>query len=239
MQARTSVRGRDEIAEVTTREFNERLRRKARRAGLSISTELAEGLEAYYRLLELWNEKINLTALPLREAPDQAMDRLLIEPLLAARFLPTPDCRVIDIGSGGGSPAIPMKLAVAGLQMWLVEAKTRKCAFLREAIRQLALYDMVVETARYEELLTRPDLHETLDIATVRAVRVELRVLMGLQAFIRPGGQIFLFRGRSGADVPAALTPPLAWQATHRLFDSFDNRLVIVRKVALGPHYIA
>jgi len=219
---------------VTTREFHDRLRRKARKAGLSISPELAEGLEAYYRLLELWNEKINLTALQLRDAPDEAMDRLLIEPLLAARFLPGPDCRVFDVGSGGGSPAIPMKLAVPGIQMWMVEAKTRKCAFLREAIRQLALYDTVVETARYEELLTRPDLHEAMDVVTVRAVRVELRVLMGLQAFARPGGQIFLFRGRTGPDVPATLTPPLAWQATHRLFDSFDNRLVIIRKVAFG-----
>lgn len=219
---------------MTTREFHDRLRRKARRAGLSISAELAEGLEAYYRLLELWNQKINLTALPLTDAPDEAMDRLLIEPLLAARFLPTPDCRVLDVGSGGGSPAIPMKLAVPGIQMWMVEAKTRKCAFLREAIRQLALFDTVVETARYEELLTRPDLHEAMNVVTVRAVRVEIRVLMSLQAFARPGGQIFLFRGRTGPDVPSALTPPLAWQATHRLFDSFDNRLVIIRKVALG-----
>jgi 16S rRNA (guanine527-N7)-methyltransferase len=219
---------------VTTREFNDRLRRKARKVGLTISSELTEGLEAYYRLLELWNEKINLTALPLRDAPDEAVERLLIEPLLAARFLPALDCRVLDVGSGGGSPAIPMKLAVPGLQMWMVEAKTRKCAFLREAIRQLALYDTVVETARYEELLTRPDLHEAMDVLTVRAVRVELRVLMGLQAFARPGGHIFLFRGRTGPDVPATLTPPLAWQATHRLFDSFDNRLVIIRKVALG-----
>ncbi|MGE5358169.1 MAG: 16S rRNA (guanine(527)-N(7))-methyltransferase RsmG [Bacteroidales bacterium] len=218
---------------MTTREFNDRLRRKARKAGLSISAELAEGLEAYYRLLELWNDKINLTSLPLREAPDVAVERLLIEPLLAARFLPG-DCRVLDVGSGGGSPAIPMKLALPGLQMWMVEAKTRKCAFLREAIRQLALFDTLVETARYEELLTRPDLHETMDVVTVRAVRVELRVLLGLQAFVRPGGQLFLFRGRSGPDVPATLTPPLAWQATHRLFDSFENRLVIIRKVALG-----
>lgn len=218
---------------MTTREFNDRLRRKARKAGLSISAELAEGLEAYYRLLELWNDKINLTSLPLRQAPDVAVERLLIEPLLAAKFLPG-DCRILDVGSGGGSPAIPMKLALPGLQMWMVEAKTRKCAFLREAIRQLALFDTLVETARYEELLTRPDLHETMDVVTVRAVRVELRVLLGLQAFVRPGGQLFLFRGRTGPDVPATLTPPLAWQATHRLFDSFENRLVIIRKVAFG-----
>ena len=46
---------------------------------------------------------------------------------------------VIDIGSGGGSPAIPLKLAAPRIKLWMVESKTRKSAFLREAIRQLDL----------------------------------------------------------------------------------------------------
>ncbi|MCK7483655.1 MAG: hypothetical protein M0C28_46535 [Candidatus Moduliflexus flocculans] len=44
-------------------------------------------LGAYYRLLEFWNEKVNLTAFSLKDAPDEAIDRLLIEPLVAARHL--------------------------------------------------------------------------------------------------------------------------------------------------------
>jgi 16S rRNA (guanine527-N7)-methyltransferase len=140
----------------------------------------------------------------------------------------------MDVGSGGGSPAIPMKLAVPGLDLIMVEAKTRKSAFLREAIRHLELFPARVENARYEELLARPELHEALDALTVRAVRVEVRVLMGLQAFLKPGGDLLLFRGPAGPDFPATLTPPLFWQATHPLVDSLKSRLVIVRKAAVG-----
>ena len=113
---------------------------------------LLEQLEGYFRLLGAWNAKINLTALDLVREPDKAVDRLLIEPLVAARYLDRVSATAIDIGSGGGSPAIPMKLARPDVAFTLVEAKTRKCAFLREAGRQLGV-ELRVETARYEVLL--------------------------------------------------------------------------------------
>ena len=219
---------------MTSREFRERLGRRARRVGLAVPTSLRESLEGYYRLLALWNARINLTALDLETAADEAIDRLLIEPLLAARLLPGPSCVMLDIGSGGGSPAIPLKLAAPASRLTMVEAKTRKSAFLREAIRQLGLADTQVETTRFEELLARPALHEAADVVTVRAVRVESRVLMGLQAFLRPGGDLFLFRGPSGHDLPAPLTPPLVWQGTYPLVDSSKSRLVVVRKTVVG-----
>ena len=120
---------------------------------LSIPTELADALLAYLELLALWNSKINLTAL---DDPDAAIDRLILEPLLAARHVPE-GASVIDIGSGGGSPAIPLKLAAPRIKLWMVESKTRKSAFLREAIRQLDLRECFVETRRYEELLVAAD----------------------------------------------------------------------------------
>ena len=91
----------------------------------------------------------------------------------------------------------------------MVEVKTRKAVFLREAIRELSLSDAIVETSRFEELLSRPEMHEAADVVTVRAVRVEPRVLMTLQAFLRPGGQLLLFRGPGGGDVAESITPPL------------------------------
>ena len=65
---------------MNARVFRERLQRRGKRAGLSISSALAEQLETYYQLLATWNLKINLTGLDLREATDDAFDRLLIEP---------------------------------------------------------------------------------------------------------------------------------------------------------------
>ena len=196
---------------------------------MSISADLAGQLETYYRLLTTWNERINLSGLDLTEATPEAIDRLLIEPLVAARQIADGAGRMIDIGSGGGSPAIPLALAVPGIRVTLVESKTRKSVFLREAVRALEIHRAEVLTARFEELLTRPDLHETNDLLTIRAVRIEARVLMSLQAFIRPGGQMFLFRGGVTAG-SESLTPPLTWRATLPLIESLRSRLVVIEK---------
>ncbi len=223
---------------MSSREFRDRLRRRARRASLEVSPELADALERYFFLLTKWNAKINLTSLKLESnGDDEAMDRLLIEPVVAARHVKASTQTAIDIGSGGGSPALPLALACPRLSIRLVESKTRKAVFLREAIRELALTRVTVETSRFEELLTRPELHEGLDLVTIRAVRVEPRTLVSLQAFLRPGGQLFLFRGPGGADVAEALTPALAWLATYPLVDAVRSRLVVLQKTAIGRPY--
>jgi 16S rRNA (guanine527-N7)-methyltransferase len=214
---------------VSSREFQDRLARRARRAGVVLSSDLGARLEVYYRLLASWNEKMNLTGLDLMEQGPAAIDRLLVEPLVAAKHAP-PITRMIDIGSGGGSPAIPLALALSASRVLLVEAKTRKSVFLREALRALDMSEAEVATSRFEELLTKPDLHETHELLTLRAVRVESAVLMNLQAFVRPGGELFLFRAASGAGSPGALMPPLSWKATYPLLESQGSRLVVLAK---------
>jgi 16S rRNA (guanine527-N7)-methyltransferase len=215
---------------VNSREFQDRLIRRARRAGVSISPEVRAKLEIYYRLLATWNEKINLTGLNLTEPNSDALDRLLVEPIIAARHVSATVRRVIDIGSGGGSPAIPLALAMPSVQLLMVESKTRKSVFLKEALRSLDLAHADVITARFEELLSRPDLHEAHDLLTVRAVRIEMRILMTLQAFVRPGGQLFLFRGAVTADPAETVTLPLAWHATYPLVEAARSRLVVLDK---------
>jgi 16S rRNA (guanine527-N7)-methyltransferase len=204
--------------------------RRARRAGVTLATEQAEKLEAYYRLLATWNSKINLTGLRLSEISPEALDRLLIEPVVAARYVPSHTSRMLDLGSGGGSPAIPLALAVPGARLLMVESKTRKSVFLREAVRVLGMKDADVVTARFEELLSRPDLHEAHGLVTIRAVRVESRVLGTLQAFARPGGLVLLFRGSGHSDPSESVTPPLTWKATYPLIESLRSRLVVLEK---------
>jgi 16S rRNA (guanine527-N7)-methyltransferase len=215
---------------VSSRDFQDRLQRRARRAGVPISALLGQQLEIYYRQLATWNQKINLTGMNLAEPTPEAIDRLLVEPVVAARHAPAPANRLIDIGSGGGSPAIPFALAAGTKRLLMVESKTRKSVFLREALRALEMRESEVASSRFEELLSRPDLHETHDLLTIRAVRIEPRVLMSLQAFVRPGGQLFLFRGTATADLPETVTPPLWWHATYPLLESLRSRLLVLEK---------
>jgi 16S rRNA (guanine527-N7)-methyltransferase len=212
---------------VAARDFRTRLSRRAARTGLFLADDLADALSAYFDLLSRWNRKINLTAL---DHPDEAIDRLLLEPVLASRHFPEPSTAVMDIGSGGGSPAIPMKLSLPLSSLTMVEVKARKSAFLREAVRTLRLQRTAVETTRYEELLARPELHEAFGVLSLRAVRVEVRTLVTLQAFVKPGGMVFLFRGPSGPESPD-LVPPLRWMGTYPLVESLQSRLTVLQKI--------
>lgn len=215
---------------MNSREFQDRLAKRARRAGVALTPQVASQLEVYFKLLSAWNEKMNLTGLDLGEQGPAAIDRLLVEPLVAAKHATQPVSRMIDIGSGGGSPAIPLALGLSSPRLLLVESKTRKSVFLREAVRALEMDKAEVATSRFEELLTQPDLHEAHELLTIRAVRVEGAVLMNLQAFVRPGGEMFLFRAASGAGTPGTLVPPLSWKATYPLLESQGSRLVVVSK---------
>jgi len=201
---------------------------------VTLTPDLAAQLEVYYRLLATWNTKINLTGLKLSEISPDALDRLLIEPVVAAKYVQAGASRMLDVGSGGGSPAIPLALAVPNTRLLMVESKTRKSVFLREAIRALEMNGAEVVTTRFEELLAQPDLHEAHDLVTIRAVRVEARVLGTLQAFTKPGGQIFLFRGSGHSDPSESVTPPLAWKATYPLLESLRSRLVVLEKRAVA-----
>ena len=218
---------------MSSREFQERLARRARRVGLTVRPDLGAQLEIYYRLLATWNKKINLTGLNLSEYGPEALDRLLIEPLLAASHVRPAARSLLDIGSGGGSPAIPLALALPDVSVLMVEAKTRKSVFLREALRALDFSRGEVVTSRFEELLTKPRLHEAHDLLTIRAVRIESRVLMGLQAFVRPTGEIFLFRTTAGGAGPSAVTPPLVWKASYPLLEQASS-LVVLEKRHVG-----
>jgi len=197
---------------------------RAAKAGVAIDGRAMDALAGYVELLLRWNRRMNLTGL---SDDDKGLDRLVVEPLVAAGILGGGVCSIVDIGSGGGSPAVPMKLAVPGLRLRMVEPRMRRGAFLREVVRVLCLEDVVVETCRYEELLRRPDLREAADVVTARAVRVETHLLEGL---LKVGGRLLLFRGSAKVDVAGAVRPPMRWKATYPLVESSGSRLEVLQK---------
>jgi len=211
---------------MTEREFKDRLSRRARKANLAIKGPLGDKLWTYFQLLAKWNQKINLTGLDLDEPTQEGLDRLLIEPLLAAPFA-NGASTLIDIGSGGGSPALPLALALPGVRLVMIEVKTRKSVFLREAARELGLA-ATVETSRHETLLSKPSFHEAFDVLSVRAVRVEVKIFAALQSFVRPGGRILHFT--TASESPALLPPPLEALGTHGLDDSGRSQLLVIGK---------
>jgi 16S rRNA G527 N7-methylase RsmG len=110
----------------------------------------------------------------------------------------------------------------------MVEAKARKAAFLRDATRQLGLTNVEVANARFEELFTRPDLHEAADIVSVRAVRADRSLWNPVQAFLRPKGRVFWFASTGSTN--AASVPGLAVDSSRAL--PGNSHLIVLKRVA-------
>jgi len=200
-----------------------RLRIRAAQEGVSLRDNLIDPLLAYFDLLQRWNRKINLTSL---SDPDEAIDRLLLEPLAASKYLP-PEGRLADLGSGGGSPAIPLALALRVTELLMVESRSRKAAFLREAAREVQL-NAGVETGRFEEVSRRPPYFEHFDLVSIRAVRPDIATLSASAAFLSRGGHVAFFAGARAREAFASIPADLAWRASQPLLRSSDSHLTVL-----------
>jgi 16S rRNA (guanine(527)-N(7))-methyltransferase RsmG len=183
---------------VTSGEFHRRLADRAGVVGLKVPAEIIDKLHVYYLLLRTWNRRMNLTALDLAHLPPEAMDRLLIEPLAAARFARL-GVRVVDVGSGGGSPAIPLALACRASELTMVESRIRKSTFLREAAYAVGLPDARVLTNRFENVAERDLLPGRMDLVSIRGVRVADDDWTRFARVLCPGGHVFLLHQRGFA----------------------------------------
>jgi 16S rRNA (guanine527-N7)-methyltransferase len=182
----------------------ERLNHRAFSAGLTLSDSIIHEFVRYFELLKKWNRTVSLTSLAVESDSDEALDRLLIEPALATASIPPATASLIDVGSGGGSPAIPIKLLRPEIALRMVESKSRKAAFLREAVRDLGLANTVVDARRVENVVVEPELGVSADVVTIRAVRLDGELLDSIQRLLRPGGLLLAFRA-DGAPIPLNL----------------------------------
>jgi len=151
-----------------------------------LPADWAGPLAAYLSLLEQRNRQVNLVS---RAAMDRLVEGQLL-PSLAVLLVVPPGVRlrVLDVGSGGGFPAIPLRILRPGIRLDLVEATRKKCAFLRDACTELGLDGVVVHWCRVEDpsedLLGRAPF----DVLTARAVGALDRVQVAARRFLRPGG---------------------------------------------------
>jgi 16S rRNA (guanine527-N7)-methyltransferase len=211
---------------MTSVEFRALLWRRATAAGVQVDDTLIARLEAYFGVLAHWNTRINLTGFSLDTPTLQAVDRLLVEPLRIAKLLSQPVHVWFDLGSGGGSPALPLQLYKPAKRLVLVESKERKAAFLREAVRELSLDGVEVEVARIESITSNHRFAGTVDLVTVRAVRRSLTVFDASRALLREGGRAVLVGSR-----PDETIRPEAFQIIPTVEFAADEAIVVFGKI--------
>ena len=164
----------------------------------------------------------------LEPVADVSIDRLLIEPLVAAQLLPADDRLLVDIGFQVVVCQPPREVGGTRLRMVLVESKTRKSAFLREAVRQLDLDGVDVETDRLESLAERGRLRDAADVVTLRAVRADRALWKAVTGILRPGGRVLWFG--AGQDAGSSITPPLRLVEMRTLMPESSNGLAVLER---------
>lgn len=175
-------------------------------------------MEVYKRELLKWNERINLIGPEARAN----LDAHIAEALAAAKIV-QPRGNVLDFGSGGGLPAIPMAIASPEAKFWLVEADQKKWAFLKHAVRECGL-SAVVLGDRLSRALERFPSDLRFSLVTSRAVGDPEEWVPPLQEWLEPGGRVALFQGTD--DVPAI--GGLGSSEIHRLPRGASNFLVVL-----------
>ena len=171
----------------------ELLRLQAVEWGLSLGQGRLGRLEQFARLLSGYEEANVIGVRELRAVMlDHVLDSLscfLFEPLGAARSL-------VDVGSGGGLPGIPIKIAEPRPRATLVEATSKKARFLRLAVEALELEGVRITDARVEEVSRAQEHRGAYEVATARAVARLSVVAEYCVPLLRVGGHVVAMKGR-------------------------------------------
>ncbi len=160
---------------------------------LPVDSQEAVLLAEYLALLEKWNPRINLTA----SAGWESIGPLFKEACFGAGLYPESATVHLDIGSGGGFPALPMKILRPAMQLTLVESRLKKAIFLETVIRELALRGAHVINGRLRDILESPDCPTGWDCISWKGIKLgrdDLRLLLEKS---QSGTQFWMFHGAS------------------------------------------
>jgi len=182
---------------------NDLIRSSALDYGATLTTPQIDLINIYLHELWEWNKKINLTGLTSRK---RILRELLIDSLIPSPYLPE-EGNLLDVGSGAGFPAIPLKICRPRLKMHLMEVNSKKVSFLKQVIRITNLDDIEIIRGRIEKdgTLLRS---EGYDIITARALADLPQTLTWCAPHLKTGGLILSFQGsqvekalKEGSDV--------------------------------------
>jgi 16S rRNA (guanine527-N7)-methyltransferase len=162
----------------------------ARELGLTIGESHAEQFMRYLAHLIEWNKVINLTAII---DPKEIIIKHFVDSLVALVATSFPkNNMVLDVGSGGGFPGIPLKIVRSDLRLTLVEPVQKKCSFLNSVIGLLKLHDVSTFDGTIEQYAKRP-ISRVIDTVVVRALKFE-KVKKHLSALLTSKGKVVLYR---------------------------------------------
>lgn len=182
--------------------------------------------EVYFSLFVRWNAKINLTSVRDEES---ILSRHLVESIACSRALPVGITTLLDFGSGGGFPGIPIALCRPEIAVTLAESQGKKAAFLQEAVRALGI-PAKVHAQRAELLATR------FDCVTLRAVDRMAKAVAVAAGLVAPSGWLALMTTHGElAELQNAAGAGFSWSRTVQLPGGDERLLALGERSVNSP----
>jgi 16S rRNA (guanine527-N7)-methyltransferase len=182
-------------------EWNQMIVTGAETMGVRVSAFQVAQFGAHIRELLLWNRKTNLTAItqPLEVAIKHVVDSLAIAGWIH------PESSVLDVGSGGGFPGIPLKILMPSLSVTLIDSSRKKNSFQRHVIRTLGLVNIAAWQTRVEAFSANPDgliggNANAFSVIICRAFTDLARFVETAMPLLAPAGRVIAMKGRISSE---------------------------------------
>ena len=177
--------------------MKELLKQKASEINVMLTEKQLSQFVRYYQLLVEWNEKMNLTAIT---EPEEVVQKHFVDSLSCLETGLLKSGKVIDVGTGAGFPAIPLKIACPDLEMVLLDSLQKRLIFLEEVIKELGLENVSLIHSRAEDAGQKEKFREQFDVCIARAV-APMNVLSELcLPFVKIGGYWIAMKGSRGEE---------------------------------------
>jgi 16S rRNA (guanine527-N7)-methyltransferase len=163
----------------------------ARRLGVHLCPDALRRFGVHAGELLKWNRKINLTAIT---DPVEIAVKHVVDSLAPAGMIP-PNARLLDLGSGGGFPGVPLSIALPGLSVTLLDASRKKVSFLKHIIRRLRLENAEAVQMRAEELPRHSQYLNAFDLIVSRAVSPLQELIHLAVPLAKTKGALIAYRG--------------------------------------------
>lgn len=212
---------------MNTGDARSQLNDQLQKAGLApLDGQTADRFQSYLSLFIRWNQRLNLSAVRDEEG---IISRHFIESMVVARELPSGVATVLDFGSGGGLPGIPIAICRPNVVVTLAESQGKKAAFLQEAVRMLGI-KAKVHADRAETL------RAVFDCVTLRAVEKMPRAVASAAKLVAPRGWLALLTTDSDlTDLQTAAGTEFRWGSPLRLSGSDSRILALGQRMDTEP----
>ncbi len=202
---------------------------------IEISQEKIDLLEKYYNLLLEYNKKFNLTAITERE---EVIIKHFVDSLLGVDNIT--GNKLIDIGSGGGFPAIPLKIFRPDTVLTMLDSTGKKCEFLNTVCRELQFKNAKAICARAEELAKDSSYRESFDVCTARAVARLNTLCEYCLPFVKVGGYFVAYKGDATEEVIEAENAVKVLGGKIEKVETFElegakRQIIVIKKIKNTP----